>query len=51
MVGDRNHDILGAAAHGIDSLGVTFGYGSDRELIEAGASYLASVPDEILNFI
>ena len=51
MVGDRKHDILGAAAHGIDSLGVTFGYGSERELIEAGASYLASAPDKILNFI
>lgn len=51
MVGDHKHDVLGAAVHGIDSLGVTYGYGSDRELIEAGASYLASAPDEILNFI
>ena len=50
MVGDRKHDVLGAAAFGIDALGVTYGYGSERELIEAGASYLASAPDEILNF-
>ena len=37
MVGDRKHDILGAAVHGIDGLGVTFGYGSQDELTKAGA--------------
>lgn len=51
MIGDREHDILGAAAHGIDALGVTFGYGSADELLTAGAKYLASTPLEILNFI
>lgn len=51
MVGDREHDILGAAAHGIDALGVTFGYGSEEELLSAGAKYLAGKPCEILEFI
>ena len=51
MVGDREHDILGAAAHGIDALGVTFGYGSADELLSAGAKYLANTPLEILKFI
>ena len=51
MVGDREHDVLGAAAHGIDALGVTFGYGSADELLSAGAKYIASTPLEILNFI
>jgi phosphoglycolate phosphatase len=51
MVGDREHDVLGAAAHGIDALGVTFGYGSADELMSAGAKYLANTPLEILNFI
>lgn len=51
MVGDREHDVLGAAAHGIDTLGVTFGYGSEDELISSGARYLANCPSEILNFI
>ena len=41
MVGDREHDILGAKAVGIDSLGVLFGYGSREELETAGAEYLA----------
>ena len=41
MVGDREHDIIGAALHGIDSIGVTYGYGSYEELKIAGASYIA----------
>lgn len=51
MVGDRKHDVLGAAAHGIDALGVTFGYGSQDELSSAGAKYIAHSPAEILEFI
>lgn len=46
MVGDREHDIIGAKAVGIDSLGVLYGYGSREELMRAGAVYLAeSVPE------
>ncbi len=46
MVGDREHDIIGAKKAGISSLGVLFGYGSRRELEEAGADYIAlSVSD------
>lgn len=51
MIGDRKHDILGAAAHGIDALGVTFGYGSEKELLSAGAKYIAHSPREIIDFI
>lgn len=51
MVGDRKHDILGAAVHGIDALGVTFGYGSKEELTAAGAKFIAHSPAEILQFI
>lgn len=32
MVGDRKYDIAGAKAHGMASIGVTFGYGSPEEL-------------------
>lgn len=42
MVGDRKHDVLGAAEHGIDCAGVLFGYGSREELEEAGAKYIAA---------
>ncbi|WP_066581941.1 HAD hydrolase-like protein [Cellulomonas timonensis] len=37
MVGDREHDVLGAAEHGIDCLGVTWGYAQPGELLGAGA--------------
>ena len=29
MVGDRSHDVHGAAAHGIDTVLVGWGYGQD----------------------
>lgn len=41
MVGDRHFDINGANGAGVDSVGVTFGYGSEEELREAGATYIA----------
>ena len=37
MIGDRKYDIAGAQAHGITSIGVTYGYGSKQELAEARA--------------
>lgn len=32
MVGDREHDILGARRNGIETIAVEYGYGSDEEL-------------------
>jgi phosphoglycolate phosphatase len=40
MVGDRRHDIIGAKAHGMRSVGVLYGYGGESELIEAGADVI-----------
>lgn len=37
MVGDRRHDIVGARENGVRAVGVTWGYGSRRELEAAGA--------------
>lgn len=47
MVGDRRHDIEGAKANGIDSVGVLFGFGGRAELEEAGATYIVSAPCDI----
>jgi phosphoglycolate phosphatase len=47
MIGDRSHDILGARAHGVRSIGVAWGYGSREELTEAGACGIASDLDEL----
>ena len=39
MIGDREHDIIGANRNSIKSIGVGYGYGGKEELINAGASY------------
>lgn len=44
MVGDREHDALGAAKNGISTVGVLYGYGSREELAAAGADPLCETP-------
>lgn len=51
MIGDREHDIVGARQVGINSIGVLYGYGSYNELEEAGATYIVETPAEILSCI
>ena len=41
MIGDREHDVIGAKQNGVDSVGVLYGYGSEHELSAAGADYIA----------
>jgi phosphoglycolate phosphatase len=48
MVGDREHDVLGAKEVGISSLGVLYGYGSEAELKNAGADHIVHTPAEIV---
>lgn len=40
LVGDRFHDVEGAAVNGIPSMGLLHGYGSREELRAAGATYI-----------
>lgn len=47
MVGDREHDVHGARAHGIDTVGVTWGYAAPGELVAAGAAELVDAPSEL----
>ena len=51
MVGDRNQDINGARANGIDSVGVLYGYGDRQEHEAAGATYIAETVEDILKFV
>ena len=44
MVGDRRYDIEGARANGMRSVGVTWGFGSRRELEDAGADAIVDRP-------
>ncbi|BDO42667.1 HAD hydrolase-like protein [Cellulomonas sp. NTE-D12] len=48
MVGDREHDVIGARAHGIDTLGVAWGYAVPGELQGAGAVVVLDRPAELL---
>ena len=49
MIGDRDQDIDGAKANGLQSAGVLWGYGSREELMDAGADYIVSAPSDIVN--
>lgn len=51
MVGDREHDILGAKANNMAAAGVTWGYGSATELTEAGAATLLHHPKDLIQFL
>lgn len=51
MIGDREHDIIGAKQNGLDSIGVLFGYGDREELEKAGATHIAPTVESILNYI
>jgi phosphoglycolate phosphatase len=47
MVGDRKHDVLGAAIHGLPCIGVTWGYGDVAELKLAGARAICETPSAL----
>jgi len=51
MVGDREHDIIGAKENNIKSIGVTYGYGDVIELTQARADYIANSTNQLLNII
>lgn len=51
MVGDRFYDIEGAKAVGVDSIGVLYGYGTEEELVNAGATKLAHTAQEITEIV
>jgi phosphoglycolate phosphatase len=47
MIGDREHDIIGANANGIASIDVTYGAGSREELTAANATYVFDTTAEL----
>ncbi len=51
MIGDREHDILGAKKIGIMSLGVLYGYGDLHELQNAGADGIAQTPRDVVSYV
>ena len=51
MVGDTVFDVLGAAEHGIPTLGVSWGYGEVADMQKAGAIAIAHTVEEMLDLI
>ncbi|MGC5165771.1 HAD hydrolase-like protein [Luteimicrobium sp. DT211] len=51
MVGDREHDVLGAGRHGIATVGVAWGYAEPGELEAAGAVAVVATPAELVTLL
>lgn len=47
MIGDREHDIIGARENKLSSIGVTYGYGTRQELIDEEADFIAQNVSEL----
>jgi phosphoglycolate phosphatase len=47
MIGDRANDMLAATRHAIPAVGALWGYGSEKELVEAGANVLCASPSDL----
>lgn len=51
MIGDREHDILGAKYNGVKTIGVLYGFGSKEELENAGVDYIAENTKDMYDII
>lgn len=50
MVGDKEHDVLGARKAGLKCLAVSYGYGSEEELKNANPLKIVDSAQEVLDF-
>jgi len=51
MVGDTAFDVIGAAAHGIPTIGVSWGYGEVADMEQAGAVAVAHTMEELVELL
>ncbi len=51
MIGDRSHDIIGALSNDMNSVGVTYGYGTYEELHSSGAHQIVDAPGELCSIL
>ena len=49
MVGDTAFDVIGAAAHGIPTIGVAWGYGEVADMENAGAAHIVYTMEELVD--
>lgn len=50
MVGDKEHDVLGARAAGLECVAVSYGYGTEEEITASQPLQTVSSTEEILDF-
>jgi len=51
MIGDRSEDINGAHENGLAAIGVTYGFGTHRELLASQPAHLVECSEEILSLL
>lgn len=51
MVGDREHDVIGARENGLPCIGVLYGYGDRAELETAGAAAICEKAEQLNNYL
>ena len=51
MVGDTAYDVIGAKAHGIPTIGVSWGYGKVQDMVDAGAVAIAEDIDALYELL
>ncbi|AEF26297.1 HAD hydrolase-like protein [Streptococcus parauberis] len=51
IIGDTKFDMIGGKGAGIDTLGVTWGFGSKEDLLLNGANLIADTPKEIIKLL
>lgn len=50
MIGDKEHDILGARKAGLDCIAAAYGYGTEQELASACPLKIAETTEEVIDF-
>ena len=51
MVGDTSYDVIGAKAHGMPAIGVSWGYGKVADMEAEGAAAIAYTMDQLLHLL
>ena len=51
MVGDTTYDVIGAAHHGIPTIGVAWGYGKVEDMKAAGAAGIADTMENLFDLL
>lgn len=47
MIGDTHFDMIGGQTVGTQTLGVTWGFGTEESLLNSGAQLIAHTPEDI----